>query len=468
MAPWTAPPGRVAGAIALLAAGAGAASCGEAAGPELQANARPSKPPAAFRCDADNGGLTLPAGFCATVFADSIGHARHMAVAPNGDVYAITWSGPYYSNDEGARREGGFVVAMRDGNRDGRADSVIHFGGSERGNTGGTGIALYGGHLYADAGDRIVRFPMREGVLVPTGQGEVVVSGFPTTGSHPQHNFVIDSAGTLYANMGSATNSCQRKDRTTGSPGIDPCAELATRAGIWRFDANRTNQRFTASARYATGIRNAVGLAIGPGNALYATQHGRDQLFENWGEKFTAEQGQELPAEELLRVTEGQDYGWPYCYYDHTQSKRVTAPEYGGDGRMTTRCESFAQPVATFPAHWAPNDLVFYRGTQFPAKYRNGVFIAFHGSWNRAPGPQGGYQVAFLPFEGDRAGTRHETFASGFPGAEGAAVDPSRARYRPSGVAVGADGALYVSDDRVGRIWRITYGGEGEGRGRGN
>ena len=412
---------------------------------------------AARACPGDNGGLTLPAGFCATVFADSIGHARHIAVAPNGDVYVNTWSGAYY-NDEGARREGGFVVALRDTNADGRADRVHGFGGSARGNTGGTGIALHGGHLYAEAGDRIVRYPLTPDSLVPAGQGEVIVGGFPTTGSHPQHNFVIDSAGTLYANMGSATNSCQQKDRTTGSLGIDPCTELQTRAGIWRFDANKAGQRFSASARYATGIRNAVGLAFGPGGALYATQHGRDQLFENWREKYTTEQGQELPAEELLRVTEGQDYGWPYCYYDHRQGKRVTAPEYGGDGRATTRCEDKAAPVATFPAHWAPNDLVFYRGTQFPARYRGGVFVAFHGSWNRAPGPQGGYQVAFLPFEGDRAGTRHETFATGFAGADSTAFDPTRARHRPSGVAVGPDGALYVSDDRVGRIWRITWG----------
>ena len=408
-------------------------------------------------CPGDNGGITLPRGFCATVFADSIGHARHMAVAPNGDVYAITWSGPYYNTDEGANREGGFVVAMRDGDRDGRADSVVHFGGTARGNTGGTGIALHGGHLYADAGDRIVRWPMTEGTLVPTGGGEVIVGGFPTTGSHPQHNFVIDSAGALYANMGSATNSCQRRDRTTGSPGIDPCTELRTRAGIWRFDANRTNQRFTAAARYATGIRNAVGLAIGPGGALYAMQHGRDQLAENWGEKFTAQQGQELPAEELLRVTEGQDYGWPYCYYDPTLRARVLAPEYGGDGRATTRCENFAQPIATYPAHWAPNDLVFYRGDHFPERYRQGAFIAFHGSWNRAPGPQGGYQVAFQPFDGETPRGRYETFASGFAGGDSTKIDPTRARYRPSGVAVGADGALYVSDDRVGRIWRITH-----------
>jgi glucose/arabinose dehydrogenase len=414
-----------------------------------------AQPPA---CTGDNGGLTLPSGFCATVFADSIGHARHIAVAANGDVYVNTWSGSYYGNDEGGARRGGYVVALRDTTRDGRADVVQSFGGSAKGNGGGTGIALFNGYVYAEAGPRIVRYPLPEGRLAPAadaGDGEVVVDGFPTTGSHPQHNFVIAQDGALYANMGSATNSCQRRDRTRESPGIDPCTELETRAGIWRFDANRMGQRFGREQRFATGIRNAVGLTIGPDGALWATQHGRDQLAENWPAKFTAEQSQENPAEELLRVADGADFGWPYCYYDGAAKKRVLAPEYGGDGKEVGRCANAATPAATFPAHWAPNDVVFYTGTQFPAKYRNGVFIAFHGSWNRAPGPQGGYNVMFQPMSGAQATGAQEEFARGFGGAN---PQPTPASYRPSGIAVGPDGALYVSDDTKGRIWRVTYG----------
>ena len=113
-------------------------------------------------------------------------------------------------------------------------------------------------------------------------------------------------------------------------------------------------------------------------------------------------------------------------------------------------------PVATFPAHWAPNGVVFYTGDLFPAHYRGGAFIAFHGSWNRAPGPQGGYNVVFVPFSGGDAAGAYETFADGFAGAE---KSPDRAIHRPSGVAVGPDGALYISDDKGGRLWRVTYRG---------
>ena len=407
---------------------------------------------------ADAGGITLPQGFCATVFADSLGHARHIAVAANGDVYVNTWSGPYYPAEDGKSRREGFVVALRDTTRDGKADVKQVFGGMARGNTGGTGIALHGGWLYADAGPRIVRYRITEGQLAPAdaGDGEVVVDGFPSDGSHPQHNFVIARDGALYANMGSATNSCQRRDRTKGSAGVDPCTELETRAGIWKFDANATGQRFGKEQRFATGIRNAVGLAIGPDGSLWATQHGRDQLAENWPEKFTPEQGQANPAEELLRVAQGADFGWPYCYWDRAQAKRVLAPEYGGDGKEVGRCASAAAPAATFPAHWAPNDVVFYNGSQFPSKYANGAFVAFHGSWNRAPGPQGGYMVAFVQPTGTQPATTYEEFATGFGGAN---PQPTSAPYRPSGVAVGPDGALYISDDMKGRIWRVTYGG---------
>jgi glucose/arabinose dehydrogenase len=411
--------------------------------------------------DATNGGITLPQGFCATVFADSLGHARHVAVAPNGDVYVNTWSGSYYPGEEGQSRRGGFVVALRDTTRDGKADVKEVFGGTARGNGGGTGIALHGGWLYAEAGPRIVRYRLTEGRLAPAsgGDGEVVVDRFPTEGDHPQHNFVIAQDGALYANMGSATNACQRRNRTKGSPGVDPCTELETRAGIWKFDANRTGQTFGKEARFATGIRNAVGLTIGPDGALWATQHGRDQLAENWPEKFQPQQGQENPAEELMRVAQGADFGWPYCYWDRAQGKRVLAPEYGGDGREVGRCTSAASPAAVFPAHWAPNDVVFYTASQFPAKYRNGAFVAFHGSWNRAPAPQGGYMVAFVPSpgQGGQPASSHEEFATGFGGAN---PQPTGAPHRPSGLAVGPDGALYISDDVKGRVWRVTYGGE--------
>jgi glucose/arabinose dehydrogenase len=273
------------------------------------------------------------------------------------------------------------------------------------------------------------------------------------------HPFAIDASGAMYVDLASATNSCQVKNRTLESPGHRPCTELATRGGIWRYDANKTNQRFSPAERYATGIRNAEGLAFGPDGALYSTQHGRDQLYDNWPKRYTTDQGQNLPAEELMRIQRNADYGWPMCYFDDTQQKLVLEPEYGGDGKAVGECGSRTAPIAFFPAHWAPNALLFYTGNAFPAHYRGGAFIAFHGSWNRAPGPQGGYQVAFVPFTGGApaSASQFEKFADGFAGGQ---LRPDIAAHRPSGLAQGPDGALYITDDKGGRVWRVVYTGQ--------
>jgi glucose/arabinose dehydrogenase/mono/diheme cytochrome c family protein len=422
--------------------------------------AREQRPAAATRaaCANDNGGITLPAGFCATVFADGVGHARHLVVAPNGVVYVNTWSGRYYGND--TPPAGGFLVALQDTKGDGRADVKVRFGESvQTGSAGGTGIALYRGGLFAEVDDRIVRYALPATGIVPTQAPAVIVSGFPLTGDHPMHPFVIDARGTLYVNSGSATNACQVQNRMPRSPGHQPCTELETRAGIWRYEAERTGQRFSPAERFVTGLRNAGGLAVdSTGVGLYATQHGRDQLAENWPALYKPEQGANLPAEELLRVERGADYGWPECYDDDAQRKLVLAPEYGGDGgKAVGVCAQKRGPIGTFPAHWAPNDLALYYGRQFPEHYRGGAFIAFHGSWNRAPFPQGGYNVVFQPFAGGTPTEKYEVFADGFAGA---AKEPGRAAHRPAGLAVGPDGTLYVADDAHGRIWRIVYTGE--------
>jgi len=404
----------------------------------------------------DHGGLTLPGGFCATVFADSIGHPRHLAVSSNGTVYVNTWSGKYYGND--TPPAGGFLVALRDTTGDGRADVVARFGDSvQSGGAGGTGVRLYKGALYAESNDKILRYPLASGDVTPTGKPEVVVQDLPLTGDHPMHPFGIDSTGGLYVDLGSATNACQIKNRIALSPGHRPCTELRTRGGIWRYDATRMGQRFSPRERYATGIRNGEGIAVDSSGAIYSTQHGRDQLAENWPKLYTPVQGQNLPAEELVRLERGADYGWPECYFDSAQAKLVLAPEYGGDGgKAVGLCATKRAPVAYFPAHWAPNDLLFYNGNQLPSRYRGGAFIPFHGSWNRAPGPQGGYNVVFVPFANGKPTGKYEVFADGFAGAN---KDPGQAAHRPSGIAEAPDGALYISDDLHGRIWRVAYTG---------
>ena len=411
-------------------------------------------------CPNDDSGLALPPGFCATVFADNIGHARHMVVASDGVVYVNTWSGRYYGND--TPPAGGFLVALQDKSGSGKAGTIERFGETvQTGGAGGTGIGLYKGALYAEINDRIVRYTLPAAAILPTNSPEIIVSGLPLGADHPMHPFIIDAQGSLYVDVASATNSCQEKNRTLKSPGLSPCVELETRGGIWRYDANKTNQTFSPADRYATGIRNGEGFAIDSNGRIFVTQHGRDQLHTNWPELYKPEEEATLPAEEVVLLKQGGDYGWPFCYYDTFQQKLVLAPEYGGDGgKKVGECTNKLPPAAAFPAHWAPNAMVRYDQKQFPARYRKGIFIAFHGSWNRAPYPQQGYNVVFQPLEGDRASGECEIFADGFAGA---VKTPDKAEHRPSGLAVGPDGALYVSDDVRGRIYRIVYRGGGMG-----
>jgi glucose/arabinose dehydrogenase/mono/diheme cytochrome c family protein len=416
----------------------------------------PAVPAADSACPSDDSGLKLPAGFCATVFADDIGHARHLVVAPGGTVYVNTWSGDYYGFDPPPA--GGFLVALRDTTGTGRADLIERFGETlASGGAGGTGIGFYRDALYAEINDRIVRYALRPDALVPHDPPQTIVSGLPLGGDHPMHPFAIDAGGNLYVDVASATNSCQLQNRTLEAPGARPCTELQTRGGIWRFDADRLGQVFSPAQRYATGIRNAEGFAVvTTGHRIFVTQHGRDQLHANWPRLYSLEQEATLPAEELLLLGEGADYGWPECYYDAGRGELLLAPEYGGNGHKRGVCASKRAPVAAFPAHWAPDGMALYEQQQFPARYRGGAFIAFHGSWNRAPFAQGGYNIVFQALSGDKASGRCEIFADGFAGP---VRSPENAAHRPTGVAVGPDGSLYVSDDVRGRIYRIEYRG---------
>lgn len=415
-------------------------------------NGQKTSPP----CPDGNAGLILPPGFCATVFADGIGHSRHIVVAPDGVVYVNTWSGLYYGNEK--PHPGGFLVALEGKTGSGKADVIERFGETaQQGSAGGVGIGLYKDWLYAEVNDRIVRYALSADSILPRGSAQTIVSGLPLTGDHPMHPFIINSQGWMYVDVATATNACQFRNRQFESRGRKPCTELETRGGIWRYHANELNQKFSPAARYATGIRNAEGFGIDSAGRIFVTQQGRDQLHANWPKLYSAPEEATQPAEELLLLKPGGDYGWPECYYDAVQQKLVLAPEYGGDGgKRVGVCASKLVPVAAFPAHWAPNGMALYNKNQFPARYRGGVFIAFHGSWDRAPYPQGGYNVVFQPLHDGRAAGGCEVFADGFAGA---IKTPAGAVHRPSGVAVGPDGSLYVSDDVRGTIYRITYRG---------
>jgi glucose/arabinose dehydrogenase len=410
--------------------------------PAEAAPAATAAPIAADGCDPDNAGLTLPPGFCAGVFAEGLGAPRHGVVAPTGELLVNVRPGRGTAAGKGA------VYLLRDTNGDGKADETRRLA-----DVGGTGIALANGALYATAGDAIVRWRLKPGTVEPAAGPDTIVRDLPM-GGHSAHNFVVDGPS-LHVNIGSRSNSCQVQDRANASPGVDPCTELDTRAGIWTYSATKTGQRATDGVRFATGIRNAVALTLrGPGD-VWAVQHGRDQLAQNWGR--TEQESAENPAEELFHVMKGDDFGWPYCYWSHAVGKKVLAPEYGGDGTQVGRCAQKKDPVYPFPGHWAPNAVHFYTGAMFPASYRAGVFVAFHGSWNRAPLPQQGFNVTFLPMAGDKASGTHQVFADGFIrlNERGQMVGGAR----PTGLAQGADGALFVMDDAGGKVFRIAYRG---------
>ena len=396
----------------------------------------------------NNAGLQLPSGFHAVVVAADIGAARHMAVRDNGDLYVAL----------NARHEGHSIVALRDTTGDGQADVIRYFGNLMQ----GTGMRIYQGYLYYGSDTAIVRYKLQPDQLLPDTTAELIVS-LPEQRMHQARSMAFDGKGHLYVNVGAPSNACQVDDRTKGSPGQKPCPLLENYAAIWQFEATRPHQsQQQGGKRYITGIRNCVALDWNTQSGkLYAVMHGRDQLHQLFPQYYTEQQSAELPAEEFLMFKEGANYGWPYSYWDQNKKKFMVAPEFGGDGNKTVPEGEYEAPIMSFPGHWAPNGLHFYTGAQFPEKYRNGAFIAFHGSWNRAPEPQKGYKVVFVPFNGDVpvGADQNEVFADGFSGQSGAIKSPGDAKYRPSGLAEGADGSLYISDDAGGTIFRIVYTG---------
>lgn len=386
--------------------------------------------------------FTLPTGFTASTVVESLGNNRHIAVNSNGDIYVKMER----------LKDGKGIYVLRDAKKNGNYEVVKSFG-----NYGGTGIAIKNGYLYASSNTDVYRYKLVNNEVADPDHPEKIVTGLIDRGEHNSKSIALDNAGNIYVNIGAYSNACQVVNRTAGSPGQDPCPILEKAGGIWQFKSNKENQSYAEGVRYATGLRNVVGLDWNnQQNQLYAMQHGRDQLNTIKPDTYTDQQSAELPAEEFFLLKKGADCGWPYCYYDPEQKKKVLGPEYGGDGKKQDRCAGKEQPIYAFPAHWAPNAVLFYTGNMFPAKYKNGAFIAFHGSWNRAPLPQAGFCVVFVPFKNGKPSGSYEMFASGFPGKD-VLKGPNEAKYRPCGLAQGPDGALYVSDDTKGKIWKVTY-----------
>ena len=405
--------------------------------------------------DVNNAGLMLPDGFGALVVSDGVGESRHLAVNTNGDIYVKL------RTDTGKNGN----VALRDVDGDGKADIVKRFGDYSNDGRFATEMKIHNGYLYFSSELVVYRQKLDKSKLIPDDKPQaLVIDPYPIRW-HNAKSLAFDGKGNMYVTFSAYTNSCEDLSLGYDDPmatvlGKDPCDELEYLGAIWKFDENKPNQRLVDGIKYATGVRSVVGITWNnKDDKLYAVNHGRDYLYNHAPKHFSQWDNSVLPADEFMLIEEGDDFGWPYTYYDHFKKKRILAPEYGGDGEKEAL--GYKDPIFGLPAHWAPNDLLFYTGDQFPERYKNGAFIAFHGSTNRTPYPQAGYIVGFIPFkDGVPAGTL-EIFADGFAGVD-VIKEMKDAKYRPMGLAQGPDGSLYISESKKGKIWRVLFQGSKE------
>ncbi|WP_276362509.1 c-type cytochrome [Daejeonella sp. H1SJ63] len=409
--------------------------------------------------DKNNAGLYLPDGFEALAVVDSLkGAARHLAVNYNGDIYVKT---RFHA------RSGGFGnVALRDTNQDGKADIIKHFSVYESGPFG-TAMKIHNGYLYFSSNLMVFRQKLRKGELLPESAIDTLVIDYPPAHIHQGKSIAFDGKGYMYVGWGAGSDVCS--DGKPGSKGVgkpdavipgEGCPHLIDHGGIFKFDENKKNQVQAQGLRYATGMRSIIGMDWDKTtNSLYAVVHGRDYLHMLWPNLFSPWESAVLPADELFKVDKGIDGGWPYYYYDQIQGKKLLNPEYGGDKIKQGDGAKLAQPIVGFPGHFAPNDLLFYKGNQFPERYKKGAFVVLHGSTIRQPYPQGGYFVAFVPMENGKATGPWEVFADGFIQTD-PVLTANAAGYRPMGITEGPDGSLYISETEKGKIWRIMYKGD--------
>lgn len=339
-------------------------------------------------------GPTVPSGFTVTEYASGFKQPRFMTVASNGDVLLSDMSA-------------GTVYVLPDRNADGQADSKqVYASGLNQPH----GLAIHGGFLYVAETDKVVRYPYQPGDLTASGQPETLVS-LPTGGGHSTRTVEFGPDGKMYVAAGSSCNVCEESD--------------PKRAAIWQYDPDGKNGK-----PYATGLRNPVGIEwVGP--TLYATNNGRDNL------------GDELPPEGFYKVSSGGFYGWPYCYTTQPGQPQVWDKDFGRKTAAT--CQDATPAFALTTAHSAPLGLAAYTGQTFPATYKGQLFIALHGSWNRSA--KSGYKVITV----DPATGKVTDFLTGF-------LQGQKTTGRPVDLAVSRDGALLLTDDGAGKVWRIQYG----------
>lgn len=380
--------------------------------------------------------LTLPAGFTATIVADSLGPVRHLAINKQGDIYVKL----------NALKEGKGIYFLSSANHDGKIDQKSGFG-----NYPGTGILIKDNELYATSNSGVFRYKLDDkGMVTDTGKPETIVQGLLDKNRDNSKSIAIDDQNDLFVTIGSYSDDCRQKDSGKGIPG---CPIRDSAAGVWEFKTNKLNQGYSDAIHYATGLKNVVGINWNSdAKALFAVQHGRGKFDDRFPQYYTAQQSAELPAETMYELMKGDDAGWPFIYYDQLQKKKILAPEYGGNGKIEGD-KKYINPVVAFPGHLGPDDLLFYTGNMFPEKYKNGAFIVFHGQSTTL---KKGYFVAFVPFKDGKPAGNWEIFADNFAGFD-LAKPKGPLQHRPMGLAQGPDGALYVADDLKGTIFRISY-----------
>jgi len=343
---------------------------------------------------ADLAAIRLPPGFTIGIFARDLAHARFLAIDPRGTLLVSV-------------PRQGRVLALPDADGDGRADQAVPVA---EGLDLPHGLAFLDGRLYVAETGRVVRFDYDPVARRVQGPPTVVVPDIPPRGGHWTRTIAFGPDRHLYVSVGSSCNVCKESD--------------PRRAAIYRYQADGSGGR-----PFATGLRNAVGIAFRPAtDELWATVNGRDWL------------GDDQPSEYVTRVVDGGFYGWPACHW--APSGLIPDPDHGG----ADRCRAVARPSLLYQAHTAPLGLAFYTGAQFPAAYRGSLFVALHGSWNRSVPV--GYKVIRVRMDGPAPVA--EDFATGW-------LSGTKYTGRPVDLAVAPDGALFVSDDSQGVVYRIAY-----------